>query len=396
MSNYTQTTFFTPKDALPITDPNKTIFGAAYDVEFAAISVSIATKYDSSNIATNPILFGIGTALLPSISFTGGSNSNTGLYVPAGNQVGVSAGGVLQATFANGTITLFGTTVAGAPTLAITNASTVATQDVLATLNAGSSVLELYSANQNRATAVVGTNAGAPTAAQGVVFTTTGIPLVFGTAGKYAGQIGGSTQGLIWGNPTGGDKGVGTINAAGVFVNGVAVGTGGGFTPLTSYGTSTLNASSINIGQSAIVVRSTSASTSSNVVPTNDAVLQITNLPNTGTYTFQWFANFTCAAVSVGAQVGPAFNGTITWAAGFGQWTMVNNTFNIGNEGTGGTGFTCGGAPAASGNSCGQGSGSITYSGGSCSVILQWCQFSSSATALVIEPNSWLMVTRIA
>lgn len=48
MSNYSQTTFFTPKDSLPTTNPAKTIYGAAYDVEFGNISTAIATKYDSS------------------------------------------------------------------------------------------------------------------------------------------------------------------------------------------------------------------------------------------------------------------------------------------------------------------------------------------------------------
>jgi hypothetical protein len=60
MSNYTQTTSFGPKDTLPITDPNKTIYGAAYDVEFANIATAIATKYDSST--TNITLSGTLTA----------------------------------------------------------------------------------------------------------------------------------------------------------------------------------------------------------------------------------------------------------------------------------------------------------------------------------------------
>lgn len=60
MSNYTQTTFFTPKDTLPVTDPNKTIFGSAYDTEFGNISTAIATKYDSNT--TNITLSGTLTA----------------------------------------------------------------------------------------------------------------------------------------------------------------------------------------------------------------------------------------------------------------------------------------------------------------------------------------------
>jgi len=46
MSNYTQTTFFAPKDALPPGNPAKTIFGAAYDTEFGNLSVAITSKQD--------------------------------------------------------------------------------------------------------------------------------------------------------------------------------------------------------------------------------------------------------------------------------------------------------------------------------------------------------------
>src|SRR5476649_719254 len=49
MSNYTQTTFFGPKDALPPGNPAKTIFGAPYDVEFGNIAIAIASKFDSTS-----------------------------------------------------------------------------------------------------------------------------------------------------------------------------------------------------------------------------------------------------------------------------------------------------------------------------------------------------------
>lgn len=53
MSNYSQTTFFAPKDALLSGNPAKLIKGADFDPEFAAIAAAIATKLDSSNSA-NP------------------------------------------------------------------------------------------------------------------------------------------------------------------------------------------------------------------------------------------------------------------------------------------------------------------------------------------------------
>jgi hypothetical protein len=52
VSDYTQTTFFTPKDSLPSGDPAKTIVGADFDGEFGAISTAIATKYDNTDLAS--------------------------------------------------------------------------------------------------------------------------------------------------------------------------------------------------------------------------------------------------------------------------------------------------------------------------------------------------------
>ncbi|MAG24815.1 hypothetical protein CMI47_04475 [Candidatus Pacearchaeota archaeon] len=52
MSDYTITTDFSAKDALPTSDPEKLVLGSDLDVEFDAIQVATATKYDSSDIAT--------------------------------------------------------------------------------------------------------------------------------------------------------------------------------------------------------------------------------------------------------------------------------------------------------------------------------------------------------
>lgn len=61
MSNYVQTTFFTPKDTLPTTNPAKTIFGAAYDVEFGNIAAAIASKYDNTTSAPSLLSLTVGT-----------------------------------------------------------------------------------------------------------------------------------------------------------------------------------------------------------------------------------------------------------------------------------------------------------------------------------------------
>ncbi len=52
MSDYVITTDFSPKDSLPLNDPEKLILGSDLDVEFEAIVVAMDTKFDSSNIAT--------------------------------------------------------------------------------------------------------------------------------------------------------------------------------------------------------------------------------------------------------------------------------------------------------------------------------------------------------
>lgn len=61
MSSYVQTTFFTPKDTLPTTNPAKTIFGAAYDVEFGNIAAAIASKYDNTTSAPSLLSLTVGT-----------------------------------------------------------------------------------------------------------------------------------------------------------------------------------------------------------------------------------------------------------------------------------------------------------------------------------------------
>lgn len=51
MSDYTQTTFFAPKDLLSTGNPDKIIYGAELDPELSAISTAIATKYDSADLS---------------------------------------------------------------------------------------------------------------------------------------------------------------------------------------------------------------------------------------------------------------------------------------------------------------------------------------------------------
>lgn len=52
MADYTQSTFFTPKDTAPSGDSSKLIKGSELDGEFGAIETAIATKYDSADLAS--------------------------------------------------------------------------------------------------------------------------------------------------------------------------------------------------------------------------------------------------------------------------------------------------------------------------------------------------------
>ncbi len=52
MSDYTQITDFSAKDALTTGDPEKIILGADFDGEFSAIATAIGTKYDSNDLAS--------------------------------------------------------------------------------------------------------------------------------------------------------------------------------------------------------------------------------------------------------------------------------------------------------------------------------------------------------
>jgi hypothetical protein len=118
LSNYSQVTFFAPKDALITGNPSKLIKGSEVDPEFLAISTAIATKADSSSAT---IYFADGTAGLPSITFL--ADTHMGFYRAGTNSLGVainsgnvftistlaiSFGTAVQVQAADGTVSLPG------------------------------------------------------------------------------------------------------------------------------------------------------------------------------------------------------------------------------------------------------------------------------------------------
>lgn len=233
MSNYVQTTFFAPKDALITGNPLKLIKGADVDPEFAAIAAAIATKFDSSSISSAPVGFSDGTAAAPGITFA--SQTNMGFFRAGNNDLGITVAGVKVVDLVPTSILFFGSAIVGTANISVTNTSTTIGQDTQQQWNAGSSQGVILVANQNRASAVL---TGGPTTAQFAISTTGAIPLVFGTANTYAGQINGTGNWIIAAPGSG----------VPLTVNGLGAGAGLGLFTVASNASATLDVSNTNAG----------------------------------------------------------------------------------------------------------------------------------------------------
>jgi hypothetical protein len=307
MSNYSQTTFFTPKDSLPAGNPSKTIFGAAYDVEFGNISTAIATKYDSSSA--------VGV-----LAFIANANTFTAVQsftaaVPSSATTGVISVGAL--TFSDsGNVAVFESSTAGYNQIELQNASnatnasasfiadnnaatattnyaefginsstftgsgsfnaagyaylnSASTDLVITTQGANSIHFQVNNAAVTTDTAVVNATGhwtfNAPSGGTGATIAavgSAGYNAITATGSSTSGQsyglkvAGGTTSadyalsvvnqantqnylqvygdgGVVLGSATGGDQGLGSINASAVYVNGVAL--SGGVTITTVF-----------------------------------------------------------------------------------------------------------------------------------------------------------------
>lgn len=123
MSDYTQSTFFAPKDSLASGNPDKVILGAELDPELSAISTAIASKYDSTDIASagEAQAESLNTKLITPARLASWSDANGGLVGdihaladPNADRIlfwDDSAGAVAFLTV-GGTLSLSGTTLA--------------------------------------------------------------------------------------------------------------------------------------------------------------------------------------------------------------------------------------------------------------------------------------------
>jgi hypothetical protein len=273
MSNYTPVTNFGSKDSLTTGNALKALKGAELTTEFTTIQTAVNSKFDGSAVYAPD-----GAAVQPSFGFT--NNAGTGVYNVAG-VLGVATGGIARFT-----ISTTGAVNIPVPTsgtgLVVSGAPLTYAQQVIGSSTSGQSLGLLIKGGTTSADAglTVQNQAASLTFLQvfgdgHTVITDggTGTPLTLnstlgtggylqwqnsGTAVYFAGSgadldggvntdftlrsnaalglsSGGANRrftvstagGLFAAGATGGDKGVGTVNTTGLFVNGTAVGAGG-------------------------------------------------------------------------------------------------------------------------------------------------------------------------
>lgn len=99
MSDYVKITDFAAKDALPQGDPAKVVTGTAHDNEYNAIAVAVATKYDSTDLASQ-------------VQAEAGAN-NTALMTPLRVAQAITALAAGGATYDPAAVAITGGTVNG-------------------------------------------------------------------------------------------------------------------------------------------------------------------------------------------------------------------------------------------------------------------------------------------
>jgi hypothetical protein len=196
--------------------------------------------------------------------------------------------------------------------------------------------------------------------------------------------------GWLIGPATGSWQGAGTLNAVGLYVNGVAVGGGGGVTVYSAAQTATL----MTVGQQYIIYRGASNVITNNTTLTQDAVLQFTNVP-IGRYICEVYTIWQAAStVAGGFQAAINYSGTFT-ARGYMSLSALGNTMSQlsgGTEPLNSAGIATS-AFAANTDSTSYQIASISVTGiGTFSAF--YCNISNGTTT--IEPGSYIKLTRLA
>jgi hypothetical protein len=259
MSNYVQTTFFTPKDTLPTTNPAKTIFGAAYDVEFGNIASAIQSKYDNTTTAPSLLSLTVGTPTGGNL----GAGSINAQSIFVNNVAVVLAGGAvtsitgtanqIAASASTGAVTLSLSPNVVIPAPASSNGLTInATtgqvgQLLLQGFSSGAGTLEI-NISRTSSTNTIGGGPGIQLN-DGTVANTFAIQSGAGSLGIWAFGTGGWVEGTTFGK-----NGNVVINAPSSGITLAVTGGGGGATISTS------GLSSANQIQDVLISRSSSAS----------------------------------------------------------------------------------------------------------------------------------------
>jgi len=202
--------------------------------------------------------------------------------------------------------------------------------------------------------------------------------LLSANSGSNAGLTIFPTNGVTVGSPSGGDKGIGSINATGLYSGGVQI-----KPPILC--TTSCNVASISVGQSALVIKGSNTSRTSNATFSIDPDLAFNSTP-IGTYELQIVIASSAGAGGIRYSLYGGLFGT--WG-GAGQCTGTGNVaFSTDN----GTGIP---ASCAGGTFNVQGVGLIRLTGAG-TIGVQWAQVASNAAASQINAtDSYMRVTRI-
>jgi hypothetical protein len=93
VSNYSQSTFFAPKDNLATGNPNKIIYGSDIDAELSAISTAIATKAESLDLTATT------TDIIPDVDNNNDIGSATKRWADLYLSGGIYIGGTTSANY---------------------------------------------------------------------------------------------------------------------------------------------------------------------------------------------------------------------------------------------------------------------------------------------------------